>query len=80
MALSKAKQIAVLVLILLGILSVYITLLYFLAKVITTMGSILLGIILILLLIRFICTTLVFPGSLRLYQRSLESYFRKEFS
>ena len=67
MAISKVKQIAVLLLILLGILSVYITLLYFLAKVITTMGSILLGIILILLLIRFICTTLVFPGSLRLY-------------
>ena len=80
MALSKTKQIIVLVAILLGLLAVYITMLYFLAKIITTMGSILLGIILILLMLRFVCTTLVFPGSLKLYQRSLESYFRKEFS
>lgn len=77
---AKIKQIIILVLILLGILSIYVTILYFLSALITTMGSILLGIVLILLLLRFICTTLVFPGSLWIYQRSLEAYFRKEFS
>jgi energy-coupling factor transporter transmembrane protein EcfT len=62
------------------VVTIYILILWALSKLITIIGSIVLGIAFILLLVRFACYFAVFPGSIMLWRKWLEGYFRKEIA
>ena len=62
------------------VLSIFVLILWALSLLIGVIGSIIVGIVAILAFLRFICYFAVFPGSVRIWRKWLEGYFRREIA